>query len=571
MSSADLGRLALLAPLAVLQVLILARARAAARHDPKAAFGRLGEAFAADLKRRAGRGEGPDWLRYRGEVERQFEGRDERLRMLAAAALAAGLASTLITLLAGIWWEAGRPDRALDAQSVLRSAGICLVGSLVGVAVNLVIVLGLLPAAERRFSAQADALFDFLAAVADQNPPVGALTGPLREELAAIRESLAGGLAQAFAGAVTGWPLVVERLGGQVEALGRLVAEQAVEVGKALEGLAASSAAVARSSAALEPSVRRLGDLGGLLVELPANLDEVLNRRREEWLADLRQQHEAAVKRVVELSEQAAEAASGRERQMLAAVRELQAAVADQHAAVGRIPGLLAAEVRGVARELGREFGSEARTTTLDLARSLAEEHERLWQRIEAHEREVRNNVGAVVAELFSAVKLRVDDGIATPLRLAAEGLQGVAATLPAAAARIEEAQRGWSSTQSEALSGWQQTGDGALSLAMRLSEVDGHLERGVRTLAGSADHLERIAGSQEGFERSLEHVLAAVVSRHLAETEPYRAELMRMVSDLQAAHGELDEVLRRQADLIRRCIEQVVGRRSVAALAAMP
>src|SRR5215467_5956851 len=98
---ADLGRLAVFALGAALQSVILSRAWRAARSDGCARLAELGEEFAADLIRRAGRGREPDWLRYRGELDRLFESRDEQLRSLAAAALAAGLGSTLVALMVG--------------------------------------------------------------------------------------------------------------------------------------------------------------------------------------------------------------------------------------------------------------------------------------------------------------------------------------------------------------------------------------------------------------------------------------------------------------------------------------
>ncbi len=570
MISANLGRFALLAPLALLQLLILWRARATARQDPKKALSRQGELFATDLKQRAGRGEGPDWLRYRAEAEREFEGRDERLRMLAAAALATGLASTLIALLAGLWWEAGHTEH-LDALAVLRSAAICLLGSLIGVAVNLIIVLSFIPSSERRFAAQADALSQFLTTVAEQNPPIGALTGPLRDELAAIRSSLASGLAHAFTEAVTGWPQVVERLGLRVDVLGNLVDKQAQGVEAAMKDLAESSTAIAESSAALAPSAQRLGELGGLLVDLPTQLNEVLDRSRENWLVDLKQQQEQAFEHLVKLRNDTEDASKTRERQMLMAVRELQAAVADQRSAVDRIPGLLADEVRRVAKDLGREFGSEARAHTSDLEGRLELEHQRLWQRIELHEREVRNNIAAVVEDLFKSLRQSVDDGISSPFRAAAEDLKGVVATLPAAAERIEDAQRGWSATQAQELSGWHQASERLADLAGQLAGIGGGLDQGATAIAKSTAYIERIAGAQEGFEAALRSTLTNAVTRHLETYEPYHEQLMQMTRDLQAANGDLNQVLKRQADLIRQCIEQLVNRHRVPALEEVP
>ncbi len=564
LNGADLGRLAVFLLGGALQVLILVRAWRAARGDDQARLVELGEAFGGDLSRRAGRGQEPDWLRYRGELDRLFESRDEQLRALASAALAAGLGATLVALLIGLVLDAARPDRSLDSLSLLRSAGVCLLGSLLGVAVNLVIVMVLLPSAERRHALRAGSLMRHLGKVADQHPPVGALTGPLREELAAIRESLGAGLAQAFAQAVTGWPQVVTRLGEQVAALGAVVEGQGRGIGEAVRDLAACSQTVASSSQALLPVAGRLGEVAAHLAELPERLGQVIDASRASWAEDLRARQEEGLRLLSEVRREAEESSQARERMMLAAVRELQAAVADERAAVDRIPGLLADEVGRVTGDLGHAFGSEARAHTLDLAERLAGEHERLWLRVEQHEREVRNNIGVVVTELLEQVGRRIGETVGEPLKAAGERLQQIAESLPAAASRIEESQAAWSGAQREVLSGWQAVGQRTEAAAERLAQMDGHLGAGVEALAESAGHLERVARLDGEFEATLRAALAEAVTRHLAETGSWRAELTAMARDLGAAQAQLDRVLEGQSQFIRRCIEELLqGRRA--------
>lgn len=565
--SADLGRLAAFALGAAVQAFILLRAWRAARRDDHARLVELGEAFTADIGRRAGRGREPDWLRYRGELDRLFESRDEQLRALAAAALAAGLGSTLVALLAGLLVETVRQGRAFDSLPLLHSAAVCLAGSLLGVGANLTIVLLLLPAAERRHGLQAESLLRHLEKVTDQHPPVGALTGPLREELAAIRESLGAGLATAFSEAVTGWPQVVARLGGQVDALGTLVEAQGRGIGDAVRDLAISSLAVAQSSQALEPAARQIGEVGARLVALPAELREAIDAGRVSWATSLREQQEEGLRQLLSMHQEATEAAASRERQMLAAVRELQAAVADQRMAVERIPGLLAEEVASVSRTLGREFGSEARAHTLDLANRLAGEHEQLWQRIEQHERESRNNLGPLVAELLAQVARQVEEGVTAELRLAAARLKELAELLPAAATRLEMAQAEWTRAQRETLGGWQEAGRRTEDAARRIAEMDGQLGSGVAALAASASHLERVAHADGEFESALRAALAEVAAGYLAESGSLRAELADMASELKAAWAQLDAVLAGQSELIRRCIGQLMKGRQAATL----
>ena len=566
-SGADLGRLAVFTLGGALQVFILGRAWRAARRDDHALLVQLGEAFTADLSRRAGRGSEPDWHRYRDELDRLFATRDEQLRALASAALAAGLGSTLVALLLGLMVEAVQQDRAFDSLFLLRNVGVCLLGSLLGVVVNLAIVLWLLPTAEGRHDTLVDSLLRHLWQVAEQHPPVGALSGPLREELAAIRESLGAGLAKAFSAAVTGWPQVVDRLGGQVDALGTLVASQGSAMTRAMHDLAEGSQAVARSSQALQPAAQQIGDVAALLVQLPAQLRDVIDASRISWAASLKEQQEEGLRQLIAARQEAEEASQVRERQMLAAVRELQAGVADQRAAVDRIPGLLAEEVAVVSHKLGQAFGSEARAHTKDLERSLEGEHRQLWQRIEAHEREVRNNISALVAELMAQIGRQVGDGIVAPLHLAGARLQEVADRLPAASARLEEAQAGWTQAQHEVLAGWQQAAQRTEAAAQRLAEMDGQLGSGVAALAASADHLERVAHADGEFAATLQEALAQVAARHLAETGGFREELMAMARELKSAGAQLDGVLAGQSELIRRCISQLMKGRQAATL----
>jgi hypothetical protein len=568
-NGADLGRLAVFALGAAVQVVILYRAWRAAHRDDQARLVELGEAFAADIGQRAGRGREPDWQRYRGELDRLFESRDEQLRALAAAALAAGLGSTLVALLVGLLAEAVRQAGAFDSLSMLHSAGVCLLGSLLGVVVNLTIVLFLLPSTERRHAAHVDSLLRHLGRVADQHPPVGALTGPLREELAAIRQSLGEGLAKAFSEAVTGWPQVVARLGEQVDALGALVEAQGRGIGDAVRDLASCSLAVAQSSQALQPAAKQIGEVGVLLVELPAHLSEVIDASRTSWASSLREQQEEGLRQLLAMRQEAEQASDARERQMLAAVRELQAGVADQRAAVERIPGLLAEEVARVSQTLGREFGSEARAHTLDLASRLAQEHDQLWQRIEVHEQESRNNIGVLVAELLAQVGHQIEEGVAAQLKLAATRLQELAEQLPAAVARLEEAQANWTQAQRETLGSWQEVGQRTEDAARHLAEMDGHLGSGVAALAASADHLDRVARADGAFEATLRSALADVASGYLAESGSFREELTAMARELQAAGTQLDGVLAGQSELIRHCIGQLMKGRQAATLEA--
>jgi ABC-type transporter Mla subunit MlaD len=179
--------------------------------------------------------------------------------------------------------------------------------------------------------------------------------------------------------------------------------------------------------------------------------------------------------------------------------------------------------VANVSKQLGREFGSEARVHAQDLADRLRVEYEQLGQRIEGHEQQWRNNISAVVQELLAAVSQRIDDSIAAPLRAAGDRLEDVAATLPAAAEQLAEARESWGRAQAEALAGWSEVARRTEQAAGRVVEMNDQLGAGVGTL-------------------------------------------LAVARDLQAAHGGLDQVLERQSQFVRQCIDRLLARRPAAA-----
>jgi ABC-type transporter Mla subunit MlaD len=563
----ELARFLVLVFLACCQTAILRRAWLVSRGDDRPRLGELGASFAADLKQRARRGEGPDWLRYQAEVDRLFEGRDDRLRSLAAAGLALGLGGTLLALLVSLRLQHLGTGQELNPLVILESTGLCLIGSLIGVVVNLTIVLALLPAAERRFAAAGDSLMRALATVAANHPPQEALAAALQDALGGLRQVLDAELADSFSKAVTGWPLIVERLGGQVETLGTVIEAQSRDVGGAVRDLEVCSRAVASSSQQLQPATAKLGEAVAQLVDLPVRLQVVVEASRDAWLASFRQQQGEAVRELVSLQHVAEESSQARERVMLAAVRELQAAVAEVQAAVGQIPGQLGVEVAAAAGRLGREFGSEARAHTLDLADHLERQHEQMILRVAQHEQEWRNNIGSVVEELLGQVASRIDRGVVAQLQAAGVELQKVAANLPEAATRIEAALCGLSAAQQEAVSGWDEVSQRTRAAADRLAEADGQLGVGVAALKESAEHLERIARLDGDFEANLRTIVADVAAHHLAGVEPFHQELMEMARELRLQRGQLEDVLERQSDFVRRCIEVLMKGRGLATL----
>ncbi|HVT14658.1 MAG TPA: hypothetical protein VHQ90_00565 [Thermoanaerobaculia bacterium] len=553
---------------AACQIATLYRARAASPEKDGPRIADLAARFADDIQECARRGQGPDWPRYRAELDRLFEAHDDRLRSLAAAALAIGLGGTLLALLVTLVGQAAqRGEMNLDPMAVLTGTGVCLIGSLLGVIVNLRIVLGLLPRAQRRFTDLADPVLQGLERIAEQHRPQEALTEALRQELGAIRQSFSTEFSSAFSTAITGFPEVVERLAWQLELLVKVVEAQGRGIDSAVRDLSACSLAVASSSQELQPTARKLADASALLVDLPSRLREVIDSSRETWLASLREQQEESVRQLVSLQREAEEASRTRERQMLAAVRELQASVSEVRAAVGQIPGQLTTEVGAMAGRLGREFGNEARVHTQDLVNHLAGEYQRLLERVEEHEKRMRNDIGSAVEELLAKVANRVDEGIVAHLQAAGEELRKLAATLPGAAQRLETAQTEWVEAQRDMLAGWNLVNERTNEAARKLAAADGKLGAGVEALAASALHLERIAHADGEFESSLRTALREVTASHLAELKPFYEDLMGMAHELNDGRARLDTILDRQSAFVEQCIAHLMKGRQVATM----
>ena len=84
--------------IAAFQLGLLRRSWTLAREDDTVAFDDLLARFLPDLVNRAKRGDAPDWLRYMDEVDRVHEGRGEKLRVNATAALVFGMGGTMVAL-----------------------------------------------------------------------------------------------------------------------------------------------------------------------------------------------------------------------------------------------------------------------------------------------------------------------------------------------------------------------------------------------------------------------------------------------------------------------------------------
>jgi hypothetical protein len=561
--SAPFHWLVLLA-VAAIQAALVRKARELSRQDDRTSLAELAEPFAADVRARAKRGQSPDWLRYQAETDRLFEFRDDRLRSLAAAALAVGLGGTLFALFVSILSGQGT---GFEPATLVQSMGVSLLGSLTGVIVNLLIVLFYLPAAERRFATSVKGFFKELAAEADQHPPQEAFTQTLREELSLIRQSLNTEFASAFSTAITGFPSVVADLGVHIEKLSSVVEKQGQGIGDAVGEIVRCAAVVTDSGSRLQPAAEKLAEASELLVRMPQELAAVVDETRNQWLTGIRKQHEEHVKQLLDLHKQVEDTGRERERQVLMVTRELQAAVAEVRDAVSQIPDHLAAEVAKISGRLGIEFGREARDHTNELAERLGREYEALLGRVEKHEQESRNNIGLIVQELLDRVSSLVEERMVENLQKVAKDLDATVRLLPEAARGLAEAHVELSRTQAESLESWKMVSQRTGDAAQKLVDADGHLHVAVEALAAGADHLEKIAALTGGFEGSLLKSNQETVGQYMTGLDSLREQLIDLLQKVNDGHLRSDRFLESQSEFIRTCIQQLMKGRQVATL----
>ncbi len=437
--------------------------------------------------------------------------------------------------------------------------GVSLLGSLTGVALNLLIILVYLPAAEGRFSAQSKHLFQSLGSLGDQHPPQEAFTQTLREELSQIRQSLNTEFASAFSTAITGFPEVVTRLGGNIDKLAEVVEAQGESIGGAVKDLTQCAVTVARSSSSLQPAAERLAEATEILVRMPQDLREVVDDTRNHWLTGLREQHEEHVQQLVTLVQEVEVAAQQRERQVLAAARELQGAVAEVRDAVGRIPDHLAAEVARASGQLGTAFGREARDLTNELADRLSREYELLLQHIERDQQQSANQIGTIVRELLESVSGTIEERLIANLRRVSEDLEHVTHLLPEAANQLTEAHDRLSKSQEQSLEGWREVSRRTGEAAQKLVDADGHLQVAVNSLEASAEHLERIATVTDSFETSVLETQRKAVTEYMAGLDAMRLQMLDVLHAMQKGHANFDGILAKQSDFVRACIQQLM------------
>jgi ABC-type transporter Mla subunit MlaD len=539
----DLG---IAAAVAVVQGFLFWRARLAARRDHGAPLESHEQRFVDDVIRRARRGSAPDWTWYRSELDRLLEPVDDRLRVLAAAALATGLGGTIVALIAHLL-GAG-PGADVDPATVIPGMGVALFGSLAGVVNHLAIVLWLLPTAETRFHRVSETLIRRLRETEEEHPPAETLIQKFQEELGSLRDVLGGQFADAFAEAVPEFPRVVERLAEVVE-------RQASTVDGAMEDLKESSKLVASSSKRLRPAAEKLAAASEDLVAMPDRLASVLSATRQQWIEELHEEQRAANQDLRELLSDLSRTWMNREQELLQHVQSIARASE-------RLPDEFAERLRFAADDLGTRFGQEARQYNRELAKKIDQEHAKLLGHVRDHEREWQNTLGDSVRRVLDELSSEVEERLIARLEEVSGEISGASGKLAEVAGRFHDAHEAWRRSHQEALDSWREVGERVEGAAGTLANGEAALERSVVALNASAGHLERVARLTEEFETALKKSLREVTAQHLDDLEPVYGKVSRLVEELESTRGRFDGILGQQSEFIRGLIQQILAGR---------
>lgn len=550
------SHLVVLAAVAAVQAVLIGRAARAAAGLKPDERAEIRDRCNHDLGFRASRGLAPDWSFYRNELERVFEAQDDRIRRLASAALAAGLGGTLLAIVSHFLLSGG----SYDPARLISSTGISLLGSLLGVAGHLFIVVVLLPRAEDRFRTEADEFTRELREVNAEAIAGSGLTGTLRNELSSIRQAVSQQFSDVFAGAVTGFPAVVEGLRDEVAKLAAVTRQQGEGLGPAAVMLASCAKSVENAARTLQPGAAGLTQTATVLAELPAKLGEALDERRDSWLATLRDEQKQRLDELMAAYRTANESVAERERQMLARAHELLAAVAEVHQAAGNLPEIFSQQIERIASRLGAEFGKEARQQTADVSAEVQRAFGQLGDKVAGHEQLWRNNVGAVIAEVLQGIEGEVRSGLGRELGEAARSLKQVAEQLPAAGQKLEAGVESWNASQEKALQGWTAAGQSVLAASQAIAGAEGPLRTSLGALAAGGDQLAKQLRESEGISAQVAKSLGSAVAQQLDQVGKVQKSAEELLERARQSQQRAEQVLLRQSDLIRLLLAQRRG-----------
>ena len=503
------------------QVVLFRRSWALAREDDTPAFDDLLARFVPDLIDQAKRGNGPDWLRYMDDADRVHEGRSDKMRVNATAALVFGIGGTMLALALHLLLT----DQLTEANdqslgSLIAAMGFALIASLSGVLNNLLITLLLLPQADNRFTTLLQRFKGQLHEASSAHPPQETFAEAVRSQLG-----------NAFREAVQRFPEAFERLDQHVESLASEIERQSTTVLSAATQLRESADGLAGAAAGIAPAAAGLAVSTDQLRGLPDQIRTTLDSTREAWEQEIRSDQNAFIAGVREvLSEHQAllegtrsafyeweerrsneaEAAERSRRESDLLIRNTTAQVVST---VNTLPSTFATEVERVSNTLGLQFGLEARNYIQDLAQRITDENETLRTQIDRVARELQtsflNSTSDVVSRTLQEVYQRVETTLLASLDEVGRGLREALTELP----------------------------NNASSFAQSLTNADERIQQALNGIRESSDHLARVATLTEGLETSLTTALTRATADGVT---PLRQEVQQFVTDLRETQEQL-------------------------------
>lgn len=494
----------------VFQVGILARCWAIARPDELAELDRLWNTFKQDIRSRARRGDGPDWVRYMDEADRVHERRVDRMRVWATAALVVGIGGTMAAL-----------ALRLSEASTLELGGLtafapALLASLFGVANNLFITLGLFRLSDHRFEKALNEFRQALQTCSDENAPQERFADAVRDQLG-----------EAFREAVRSLPDAFAQLDRNAQIMAETAAAQSRSMIEAVSGLQRGVDGLTAAAARIGPVAELLNTATTELHAVPGELRQTLDETREAWVHEMRRDQDAFIggaRQVLEdqraLLDRTRHAFYRWERGRRESATQQQAAwreaidLVHKSAAeiVGTAEGLPAAFARGVAQvsgELGREFGVSAQQHVADLTREMREGNRSLGEQIDASMRELQrvllNETSRLAGESAEEVHRRVGEPLLAMLQGVSRGIEEALRTLP----------------------------ENAETFAASLVVADAKLQQAIARLTESAGHLESAARLAENLRASLTAAFRDGAERSF---DPLQSQLQEVVTALREA-----------------------------------
>ena len=502
-----------------------------ARGSDSDALDRRRRQFEDDIRGRARRGDGPDWVRYMDEADRVHERRVDRLRVWATGALALGIGGTMAVLA----YRLNQPSA--QGFGLLVGVAPALLASFTGVLNNLFISLRLFYVSDRQFEAALDNFRKKLQNCSNEHTPPDRFATAVREQLG-----------EAFREAVRSFPEAFARLDDSVQRLSEVVAKQSQSMLTAAVGLTEAADKIV-------PAAERLHGATDELRALPDRLRQTLDETRAAWQQEMRRDEEAfigAVRQVLDdqhaLLERTRQAFVEWERgrresaeQQQAAWREtvdlLQKSAAEIVGTVERLPAAFAEtaerlpamftrEVERISAKLGEEFTLGARQHIADLTKEIREGSRKLGAQIEESTRELQNRflnetarvageaaeaihkrTAQVAGEAADEVHRRVGEPLLSALQAVSRGVEEALRTLP----------------------------ENARTFADSLSAADGKLKSAIDRLGESADHLQQVAKLTKGFENALARALEKATVRSF---EPVRRDMKDVAAELKRIAG---------------------------------